>query len=185
MRNREGLPGDQKDCTKILGNIQIARKRPRLPQNRHPFAIGQGVQSTQNRGNAGTIFFNPGNCGEIAYSRRSSRNSVSNHPRGQRSAIDPELALFRNPSQIAAQPTKTDSNQHNQTGSQLDCRTTKDCNVIGRIALKWHGLQVNCGNCTSHRGIKTSIPSNLLQSFHTDCVSILPPDTQHQPTATN
>ena len=80
---------------------------------------------------------------------------------------------------------KNDLNQHNQTGLQLDCRTTKDCNVIGRIALKWHGLQVNCGNCTSHRGIKTSIPSNLLQSFHTDCVSILPPDTQHQPTATN
>ena len=38
---------------------------------------------------------------------------------------------------------KNDSNQHNQTGSQLDCRSTKDCNVIGRIALKLYGFHTN------------------------------------------
>ena len=127
----------------------------------------------QNTGNAGTIFCNPGDCGGIADSRQSNCNPVSRHPTGHRIAIDPELALFRNPFQIAAQPNLTDSNQHNQTGSQLDCRTTKDCNAIDMIALRLHVLQVDCGNCTSHRGIKTSNPSNLLQSFHTDCISIL------------
>ena len=44
-----------------------------------------------------------------------------------------------------------------------------------RIALELHGLQVNCGNCTPQGGIMTSNPSNLLQSFHTDCISISPP----------
>ena len=38
---------------------------------------------------------------------------------------------------------KNDSNQHNQTGSQLNCRSTKDCNVIGRIALKLYGFHTN------------------------------------------
>ena len=51
-----------------------------------------------------------------------------------------------------------------------------------RIALELHGLQVNCGNCTPQGGIMTSNPSNLLQSFHTDCISIPPPVTQHRPT---
>ena len=79
---------------------------------------------------------------------------------------------------------KNDLNQHNQTGLQLDCKTKKDCKAIGWIVLKLHGLQVNCSNCTSHRGIRTGNPLNLLQSsyFHTDCASILPQVTQHQPT---
>ena len=47
---------------------------------------------------------------------------------------------------------------------QLDCKTTKDCNVIGRIALKLHGLQVNRSNCTSHLVTRTNNPPNLLQS---------------------
>ena len=34
-------------------------------------------------------------------------------------------------------------NRHNQTRLQLDCKTTKDCNSIGRVASKLHGLQGN------------------------------------------
>ena len=170
LRNSEGLPGDQKDCTKILGNPQIARKHPpELPQNRHPFAIGQGSECNPPKTVAMPAQSFPGNCGVIADSRRSKGNSVSSHPRGQQITINPELALFFKPFQIAA--------QHNQTGLQLDCRTKKVCNVIDLIALRLHGLQVNCGNCKSHRGTETSNPLNLLQSPHTDCISILPPVT--------
>ena len=37
-------------------------------------------------------------------------------------------------------------NQHNQTGSQLDCRTTKDCNAIDRIALRLQQLHATQGD---------------------------------------
>ena len=154
-----------------MGNPQIARKHPQLPQNLHPSAIGQGswcnppktvAMPAQSYEILGIVM-------SIADSRRSKGNSVSSHPRGQQITINPELALFFKPFQIAA--------QHNQTGLQLDCRTKKVCNVIGLIALRLHGLQVNCGNCKSHRGTEHSNPLNLLQSPHTDCISILPPVT--------
>ena len=35
---------------------------------------------------------------------------------------------------------------HNQSRLQLDCETTEDCIVIGRIALKLHGLYVSQGD---------------------------------------
>ena len=77
------------------------------------------------------------------------------------------LALFCSSSQIAAQSTQ---NQLHQTGSQLDCRTTKDCKAIGRIALKLHGLQVDCNNCVPRRGIDqqqsnpfSDIPEPIMQ----------------------
>ena len=64
--------------------------------------------------NAGTIFCDPEDCGGIADSRRSHRNPVATRPTGLGSppdcnrmpSVDPELALFCNPPQIAAQLTQ-------------------------------------------------------------------------------
>ena len=42
------------------------------------------------------------------------------------------------------------------TRSQLDCKTTKDYNAIGRIALKLDGLHANCSNGLPQRGIKSN-----------------------------
>ena len=39
---------------------------------------------------------------------------------------------------------------------QCDCRTTKDCDVIERIASTLHELQENCGNSPSRRGINSN-----------------------------
>ena len=145
MQNCEGLPGDQKDCTKILGNKQIARKHPQLPQNRHPFATGQGSECNP-----------PKTVAMPAQSFAILGIVAKLHIPG-----DPIASRSKPPQR----PTDCNRpNQHNQTGSQSDCRTTKDCNAIDMIALRLHVLQVDCGNCTSHRGIKTSNPSNLLQS---------------------
>ena len=164
MRNREGLPGDQKDCTKILGNPQIARKHPpELPQNRHPFAIGQGSECNPPK----TVAMPaqsfailrivvelqiPGDPITILFQTTPEANglqSTQNRP------------SFATHSRLRHNRPKNNSNQHNKPGLQLNCRTTKDGNVIGVIALKLHGLKVNCGNCTPHGGTKTSNPSNL------------------------
>ena len=101
--------------------------------------------------------------------------------------IGTELQIQCNPASILCRPARQDSGlRQNALGqaragpllqsipsnpipaeidtTELDCKTTKDCNVIGRIALKLHGLQVNRSNCTSHMVIGTSNPPNLLQS---------------------
>ena len=163
MRNRKGLPGDQKDCTKILGNPQIAREHSQLPQNQHPFAIAIRAQSATHP--------KPWQC------RHNLLQSWGLWWNCRFQAIQPQgptdcnqqsgLALFCSSSQIAAQSTQ---NQLHQTGSQLDCRTTKDCKAIGRIALKLHGLQVDCNNCVPRRGIDqqqsnpfSDIPEPIMQ----------------------
>ena len=113
-------------------------------------------------------------------------NPVSTRPTGLRIATERPRASHSRPS-FAIHPVQSNPgrSRHDQTRLQLDCETTKDCNVIGRIALKLYGLQVNCSNYTSHSGIEASNPSNLLQSLHTDCIPILPPVTYRQPTITN
>ena len=92
-------------------------------------------------------------------------NPVSTRPTGLRIATERPRASHSRPS-FAIHPVQSNPgrSRHDQTRLQLDCETTKDCNVIGRIALKLYGLQVNCSNYTSHSGIEASNPSNLLQS---------------------
>ena len=112
------------NCNKIAKPQRIARGLKGLHQNpgkstnckkTSPIApesayfrnrSGIRVRSTQNRGNAGTMFCNPGNCGGIADSRQSNCSPVWRHPTGHRIAIDPELSVFCYPCQIAAQSTQ-------------------------------------------------------------------------------
>ena len=142
-----------KQFIRIASGLQpLAINRPRIAPNRNQTGTHPnwtGAQSTQNSRTAilTAIFTIELNCDNIWKSWGLWWNC-------RFQAIQPQvptdcnqqsrLALFCNPSQIVAQSTQK---RLHQTGSQLDCRTTKDCNAIARIALKLHGLQVNCGNC--------------------------------------
>ena len=66
-------------------------------------------------------------------------NPVSTRPTGLRIATERPQESQSRPS-FAIHPGR---NRHNQTRLQLDCKTTKDCNSIGRVASKLHGLQGN------------------------------------------
>ena len=137
----------------IASGLQpLAINRPRIAPNRNQTGTHPnwtGAQSTQNSRTAilTAIFTIQLNCDNIWKSWGLWWNC-------RFQAIQPQvptdcnqqsrLALFCNPSQIVAQSTQK---RLHQTGSQLDCRTTKDCNAIARIALKLRGLQVDCNNC--------------------------------------
>ena len=157
--NQQNQIGLRQDCQVIEGLHQ----KPGISTNcNQPSPIAPRIHPSSR--NACTIF-----CNSVQF-RGLGQNCRFNAIPPQ-SCVDPPdrtQDCDRTPSgkPLAIHPVQSNPcrSRHDQTRLQLDCETTKDCNVIGRIALKLYGLQVNCSNYTSHSGIEASNPSNLLQS---------------------
>ena len=136
------LQSNVPDCPTIGIRPRSVRSQNAIPQNTG------NAGTTQHPGNASTILCNPWDCGGIADSRQSNCNPVQSDLFCSPSQI-PERSTQNRPrkSTITTTPrnANSDPNQHNQTRLQLDCETTEDCIVIGRIALKLHGLYVSQG----------------------------------------
>ena len=93
---------------------------------------GVRAQSTRNQSNAGTIFCNHVDCGGIAGSMQSHCNPVATC----------HNSIFRPmaPTNQCLIPTQTIRSCHNhespchQIEMQWDCKSTKDCDLIDKIA---------------------------------------------------
>ena len=157
---------DRKDIERIATKSWVIHKlQTNVPNCSRIGLILQSMvdQSTihQNQSNAGTIFCNRVDCRVIADSRQSHCNHVGTC---HNSIFHPTVPT--NHCQIRTQSNQSCHNPESpcyQIEMQWDLKTTKDCNVIDRIAKELHRLQADCSNRPPRRGIDSN--PNLFGKF--------------------
>ena len=164
LHNRSAIPSQFADCVRMAILTAIVTIKLNFNKIAKPRRIASGSKGLQkNPGkstnckqlspiapelashrNAGTIFCNLDDWGGIADSRQSHHNPVSTRPRV--ASVDPELAIFFNPPQIAAQST-----QNLRTPILIAINTIKldrnEAAKLQNIAILLKGSHQSCMDC--------------------------------------